>query len=556
VAGLVTTFGSGAMTNPITDFAKSDCILVIGSNFAENHPIVSRWVLDAQERGATLIVADPRFTPTAWAADIFLQLLPGTDITLINAMMRVIIEEKLHDVAFVAEYTTGVEELRQVVGDYTLERAESATRVPAEQILQAARAYARADAAGIIYCMGVTQHTYGTETVIDCANLAMLCGHVGRPGTGVNPLRGQDNVQGACDVGALPNVYPGYQPVIEPAIQDKFEKAWGVSLSDQAGLTVVEMAHAAHRGDLRAMLVMGENPVVGDPNTRHVREGLERLDFLAVIELFMSETAELADVVLPAASFAEKQGTKTTTDRRVQWFEQAIEPIGEARPDWQIIGHLAEHLGMTQAFRYESVGDVLAEINRVTPSYAGITPERVRGALGGIPWPCPTPDHPGTPILHVGQFSRGLGRFVAVEQAPPAELPDEEYPLVLTTGRVVMHYNSGAMTRRTRALRQREPELFIQMHPATAGRFGITHGAMTHVSTRRGEAQARAKVTRQIGEGVVFMPFHFPGTNVLTIDALDPKAKIPEYKVAACKIAPVNGSAEYPAEYPKGEGEG
>jgi predicted molibdopterin-dependent oxidoreductase YjgC len=312
---------------------------------------------------------------------------------------------------------------------------------------------------------------------------------------------------------------------------------------------VVEMAHAAHRGDLRAMLIMGENPVVGDPNTRHVREGLERLDFLAVIELFMSETAELADVVLPAASFAEKQGTKTTTDRRVQWFEQAIEPIGEARPDWQIIGDLAEYLGMTEAFRYETVGDVLAEINRVTPSYAGITPERVQGALGGIPWPCPTPDHPGTPILHVGQFSRGLGRFVAVEQAPPAELPDEEYPLVLTTGRVVMHYNSGAMTRRTRALRQREPELFVQMHPATAGRFGITDGTMTRVSTRRGEAQARAKVTRQIDEGVVFMPFHFPDTNVLTIDALDPKAKIPEYKVAACKIArsasprePMNGS--------------
>lgn len=528
------------MTNPITDFAKSDCLLVVGSNFAENHPIVSRWVLDAQERGATLIVADPRFTPTAWTADIFLQLLPGTDITLINAMMHVIIEENLHDVAFVAEYTTGFEELRQLVQGYTPERAESVTRVPAERIVQAARAYATADAAAIIYCMGVTQHTYGTETVIDCANLAMLCGHVGRPGTGVNPLRGQDNVQGACDVGALPNVYPGYQPVTEPAIQDKFEKAWGVSLSNQAGLTVVEMAHAAHRGDLRAMLVMGENPVVGDPNTRHVREGLERLDFLAVIELFLSETAELADVVLPAASFAEKGGTKTTTDRRVQWFEQAIEPIGEARPDWQIIRHLAQHLGMTQAFRCQTVGDVLAEINRVTPSYAGITPERVRAALGGIPWPCPTPDHPGTPILHVGQFSRGLGRFVAVEQAPPAELPDQEYPLVLTTGRVVMHYNSGAMTRRTRALRQREPELFIQMHPATAGRFGLTHGAMTHVSTRRGEAQARARVTRQIGEGVVFMPFHFPDTNLLTIDALDPKAKIPEYKVAACKIAPVN----------------
>ena len=532
------------MTNPITDFAKSDCILVVGSNYAENHPIVSRWVLDAKERGATLIVADPRFTPTAWTADIFLQLLPGTDITLINALMHVIISENLYDTDFVAERTTDFEALRQCAQDYLPERAERLTRVPAERIIQAARAYATADAAAIIYCMGVTQHTYGTQTVIDCANLAMLCGHIGRPGTGVNPLRGQDNVQGACDMGALPNVYPGYQPVTEPAIQEKFELAWDVHLSNQPGLTVVEMAHAAHRGDLRAMLIMGENPAVGDPNTRHVREGLKRLDFLAVIELFMSETAELADVVLPAASFAEKHGTKTTTDRRVQWFEQAIEPIGEARPDWQIICDLAEHLGLTRAFRYRTVADVLAEINRVTPSYAGITPARVQGTLGGIPWPCPTPDHPGTPTLHVGQFSRGLGRFVPVEYIEPAELPDEEYPLVLTTGRVVMHYNSGAMTRRTHALHQREPELFFQVHPSTAQRFGIAAGDMTQVSTRRGEAQARARVTRQIDEGVIFMPFHFPATNVLTIDALDPKAKIPEYKVAACKISPINGQIE------------
>jgi formate dehydrogenase major subunit len=549
VTGLVTTFGSGAMTNPITDFAKSDCLLVIGSNFAENHPIVSRWVLDAKEHGATLIVADPRLTPTAWTADIFLPLLPGTDVILLNALMYVILEEGLHDAAFVAERTTGVEALRQTVRGYSPEEAEKTTHVPAERIVQAARAYASADAATILYCMGVTQHTCGTETVIDCANLAMLCGHVGRPGTGVNPLRGQDNVQGACDMGALVNVFPGYQPVTDAEVRARFAAAWGCpaeTLSSKVGLTVVEMAHAAVRGDLRGMLIMGENPIVGDPNSKHVREGLERLDFLAVVELFMSESAELADVVLPAASFAEKRGTKTATDRRVQWFEQAIKPRGEALPDWQILRGLAHRWGLDAAFRYETVEDVLAEINRVVPSYAGITPQRVSRSLGGIPWPCPTPEHPGTPILYTERFSKPDGRGVVtpVEYQPPFEATSEEYPLVLTTGRVVMHYNSGAMTRRTRALRQREPELFLQLHPSTAQRFGIVDGNMIQISTRRGEARARARVTRHIDEGVVFMPFHFPATNTLTVDALDPKAKIPEYKVAACRIAPMNGREE------------
>ena len=549
MAGLATTFGSGAMTNPITDFAKSDCLLVIGSNFAENHPIVSRWVMDAKEHGATVIVADPRVTPTAWSSDIFLQLLPGTDITLLNALMHVIIEEKLFDAAFVAERTTGMETLRQVVQNYPPERAEKMTHVPAERIRQAARAYAKAGAATLIYCMGVTQHTCGTDTVIACGDLAMLCGQIGRPGTGVNPLRGQDNVQGACDMGALVNVFPAYQPVTSPEVRAKFASAWGClpeALSLKVGMTLVEMSHAAQRGDLHTMLIMGENPVVGDPNSTHVREGLQHLDFLAVVELFMSETAELADVVLPAASFAEKRGTKTTTDRRVQWFEKAIEPVGESHPDWQILCDLAERLGLAPAFPYGAEEDILAEINRVTPSYAGITPQRVQVALGGIPWPCPTPDHPGTPILYADGFLKPdrRGVITPVEYQPPFEETSDEYPLVLTTGRVVMHYNSGAMTRRTRALREREPELFLQLHPATAQRFGIADGELMQVFTRRGEAQARARVSRQIGEDVVFMPFHFPGTNVLTLDALDPKAKIPEYKVAACRISPLKAQVE------------
>jgi len=546
VAGLVTTFGSGAMTNPIVDFANSDCILVIGSNFAENHPIVSRWVLDAKRGGARIIVADPRFTPTAWSADIFLQLIPGSDITLINAMMHVIIEEGLQNQEFINNRTTGFEQLKDNVRDYSAERAEEMTCVPAELIRQAARAYASAQASTIIYCMGVTQHTCGTETVIDCANLAMLCGHLGRPGTGVNPLRGQDNVQGACDMGALVNVYPGYQTVTDPAIRNKFASNWGLpaeSLSTEVGLTLVEMAHAAHRGELKAMLIMGENPAVGDPNLNHVWESLQNLDFMAIIELFMSETAQLADIVLPAASFAEKRGTKTTTDRRVQWFEQAISPIAEARPDWQIICELAERLGLGYAFRYQSIEEIMLEMNRLTPSYSGITPERLKETTGGIPWPCPSIDHPGTPILYTEKFSKpdGLGVFTPVEFKLPAEETSPEYPLVLTTGRVVMHFNSGAMTRRSPALSSREPELFVQIHPATAHRYAVQDGEKAIVRTRRGEAQAKVRVTRRIGEGVAFMPFHFPDTNILTTDALDPRAKIPEYKVAACLISPAQG---------------
>ena len=535
------------MTNPITDFALSDCILVIGSNYAENHPIVSRWVLDARDHGAKLIVVDPRYTPTAWPSDIFLQLLPGTDITLINAMMHTIIEEKLYDEEFVATRTTGIDDLRKQLKTYTPARAAELTRVSAENIVQAARAYANAEAGAIIYCMGVTQHTCGTDTVINCANLAMLCGHMGRPGTGVNPLRGQDNVQGACDVGALANVFPGYQPVTDPDAREKFADLWMCPqevLSHDVGYTVVEMTEAIHRGDLHTMLIMGENPIVADPNSMHVREALKQLDFLAVLELFMSETAELADVVLPAASFAEKRGTKTATDRRVQWFDQAVDPIGEARPDWEIICDLARHLGLGRAYRYECVEEILEEINRAIPLYSGISPTRVKHTPGGIPWPCPSVDHPGTPILYSEGFKKADGRGVItpVEYQPPVEEPSDDYPLILTTGRVVMHYNAGAMTRRTKALHRREPELFVEIHPKTAQRYGIENSEMMAVRTRRGTTKAKARITRQIAPDVVFMPFHFQGTNLLTIDALDPKAKIPEYKVAACRLETLDES--------------
>jgi predicted molibdopterin-dependent oxidoreductase YjgC len=532
------------MTNPVYDLANADCILAIGSNFAENHPIVSRWVLDAKQHGATLIVADPRFTPTAWSADLFLPLLPGSDTSLINAMMNVIIKDGLWNKEFVQARVEGFEDLCDVVSQYPPERAAKITGVPAEDIVRAAQAYATAEASSIVYCMGITQHVCGTETVKNLANLAMLTGQIGRPGTGVNPLRGQDNVQGACDMGALPNVYPGYQPVTDEANREKFAKAYGMEieqLSPNAGLTLVEMTHAIDEGKLRGMVILGENPVVSDPNAAHVVEALKKLEFLAVIEIFPSETTELAHVILPAASFAEKRGTKTATDRRVQWLERAIEPVGEAMADWKVISRLAARMGFEKSFTYPHEEAIFYEIRAMVSSYAGLSPERLQNAIGGFHWPCLAADHPGTPILYTKSFNHpgGKGRMVPVEYVPPAESTCDEYPLVLTSGRVVLHYNAGAMTRRTRALQEREPELFVQINPQTAELYGVQGRAEAWVSTRRGKAKAKVRVTRRIPPGVLFMPFHFPDMNLLTNDALDPTAKIPEYKVAACRIQPV-----------------
>jgi len=545
VAGLAATLGSGAMTNPIVDLANADCIFVIGSNFAENHPIVSRWVLDAKQRGATIIVADPRFTPTAWSADVFLPLLPGTDTSLINAMMNVIIEEGLWNDEFVNERVEGYDELCDVVAYYPPERAAKITGAPAEEIIKAARAYANSRASSIVYCMGITQHTCGTETVKNLANLAMLTGQIGRPGTGVNPLRGQDNVQGACDMGALPNVYPGYQPVSDKTNREKFAKAYEVEIEDlslKPGLTLVEMTQAIDEGKLHGMIILGENPVVGDPNAAHAAESLKKLDFLAVIEIFPTETTELAHVILPAASFAEKRGTKTTTDRRVQWLERAVEPVGEAMADWKIICRLASRMGFEKQFEYPHEEAIFNEICEMTPSYTGLSPERLQNKLGGIPWPCQASDHPGTPILYTKSFNRpgGKGKMSPVEYIPPAEATSDDYPLTLTSGRVVLHYNAGAMTRRTPALRVREPELFVQVNPQTAESYGVQNQAEALVQTCRGEARAKVRITRRIPPGVLFMPFHFPEMNLLTNDALDPTAKIPEYKVAACRIKPVD----------------
>jgi len=531
------TMGSGAMTNPIPDLGKAKCLFIIGSNLTENHPVVSQWVWDAKESGAKVIAADPRYTPTAWMADLFLQLTPGTDIALLNGLMRIIIKEKLYNQDFINRRTTGFAQLQEAVAEYDPPRVEKITGVPSSLLQEAARLYAQAEAAGIVYCMGITQHTCGHDNVLDCSNLALLCGQVGRPGTGVLPLRGQTNVQGACDMGALAGFLPGYVNVADPKGREKIARLWGrEDLPAQPGFTVVEMMNAAAEGKIKGMYVMGENPMVSDPHTHHVEEALKKVDFLVVQDMFLSETAQLAHVVLPAASWAEKEGSLTNTERRVQWAHRAIQSMDETKTDWQIISQVANRLGFQ--YHYACPEDILREINKVIPAYGGITPERIRELMGGLTWPCPTPDHPGTPILHSETFrtADGLGKFIPVQYQPPVELPDDEYPLVLTTGRVVMHYNAGSMTRRSAALLKRSREPFVEVHPRDAQKLGITADEEVKITTRRGDTLARASITQKLSPGVVFMPFHFPGTNMLTVDALDKTAKIPEFKVAACKI--------------------
>jgi formate dehydrogenase alpha subunit len=537
VAGLAAAFGSGAMTNSIPEVAEAECILITGSNTIEQHPLIGSRVLEARERGATLIVVDPRETLLSNHADHFLRQKPGTDVAWLNGFMNVIIEEGLLDRAFIDERTEGFEELAGTVATYTPERVEQITGIPAADLRAAARAYAGAGAASILYSMGITQHTSGTDNVKSVANLAMLTGNMGRPGTGVNPLRGQNNVQGACDMGALPNVYSGYQRVVDEAARARFEKAWGTALPAENGLTIVEMTHAATAGTLRAMYIMGENPMISDPDVTHVREALNSLDFLVVQDIFMTETAELADVVLPSACYAEKEGTFTNTDRTVLRVREAVPPCGQSLPDWQILCDVAQRLGAS-GFHYPDASAIMAEIAQVTPSYGGISYERLdRGEV--LAWPCPASDHPGTPFLHKGTFTRGLGRFHNPEYRPPAEEADEQFPLLLTTGRTMFHFHTGTMTRRTALLNYEVPTGYVEVNPADASRLQIADGETVTVRSRRGEIEIGAMVTERVPAGTVFIPFHFAecAANVLTNPALDPDAKIPELKVCAVNVA-------------------
>ena len=537
VAGLARAFGSGAMTNSIEDFDITDCIFVIGSNTTECHPIIGSTIKRAAtQRGAKLIVADPRAIELTEFADLHMQHKGGTDVALINAMMHVILAEGLEDKTFIAERTEDFELLAKAVEPYTPELGEKISGVPADDIRKAARMYAQAETASIVYSMGITQHTTGTDNVMSLANLAMLTGNIGRPGTGVNPLRGQNNVQGACDLGALPNVYPGYQKVDDPEVQAKFEAAWSVAdgLDPKPGLTLVEMINAAAEGELKAIYIMGENPMLSDPDINHVEEALKNLDFLVVQDIFLTETAQLADVVLPAASFAEKNGTFTNTERRILRVHKALDSPGQARIDWKIICDLARRMGYRMS--YDNVAQIEDEIASLTPIYGGITYDRLE--KGALQWPCPDRDHPGTPYLHKGRFSRGLGKFHAVEFIPPMELPDDEYPFVLSTGRILQHFHTGTMSRRSAVLDELVSVGVVEIHPTDAEKLGAVEGDKLRISSRRGQIEIAAHLAERVAPGTVFLAFHYreAPANRLTIAALDPVARIPEFKVCAVKI--------------------
>ncbi len=519
------------MTNPIADIDQAELLFLIGTNTTEAHPVIGYRMLRARRRGARLIVVDPRRTELAELADHWLQIKPGTDIALLNGLMHIILAEGLEDRQFIAERCENFEELRETVMRYTPERVAEITGVPEETLRDVARLYARTDRAALYYTLGITEHVSGTMNVMSCANIAMLTGHLGRPGTGVNPIRGQNNVQGACDMGALPNVYPGYQNVGSPEIRAKFERAWGVPLSGAIGRKIPEMFDAANRGELRAMYILGENPVLSDPNSNHVRAGLEKLEFLVVQELFMTETARYADVVLPGASFAEGDGTFTNTERRVQRVRKAIDPLA-GLADWQTVAQIMTRMGMPAPYR--DAAEIFDEMAALTPSYAGISYRRI--ARDGLHWPCPSPDHPGTPILHRGTFSRGKGQFQAVEHVPPGELPDEGYPFLLSTGRILQHYN--VTTAYSPGIMELWGEEHAWINPEDAARLGLETGGRVRVASRRGELETAIEVTDRVPPGMVWMSFHHAASpaNALTSHLVDPVSGTGEYKVCAVRV--------------------
>ena len=525
------------MTNTIDCMEKADVVLITGSNTTENHPVMSSFVKRAvMFKGTKLIVVDPRRIGMVQYADYWLRSNLGTDVAWINAMMHVIIKEGLHDREFIENRTVGFDELKQTVEKFTPEYVEGITGIPAGELTEAARLYAGAERGSILYCMGITQHTTGTDNVKSLANLAMLCGNLGIEGGGVNPLRGQNNVQGACDFGGLPDVFSGYQKVIDPAARKKMEDAWNVTdLADKPGLKVTQMIPAAHDGTLKALYIIGENPLVSDPDLNHAEKSLNNLDFLVVQDIFMTETAQLADVVLPSACFAEKDGTFTNSERRVQRIRKAVEAPGDARSDWDIICDLSGRMGYTMPF--ENSREIMQEISKVTPSYGGITYERIE--YEGLHWPCPNTEHPGTRILHGEQFTSGKGTFHAIDYIPPAEVTDDEYPMYLTTGRLLYQYHTGTMTMKSDGLNEIAPECFVEISQQDAGRYGVEDGSLVEISSRRGAIQAKIKISGKAVTGTIFIPFHFAtaAANRLTNAALDPISGIPEYKVCAVKLS-------------------
>lgn len=540
VAGLAKTLGSGAMTNPIYDITHDvDAILLVGSNPEEAHPVVGMQIRQAVKNGTRLIVVDPRSIGLTKYADIHLKLRPGTNVAFANGMMHVIIKEGLVDQKYIEENSEGFEQLKELVKDYTPEKVGEICHIDPEMLVEAARMYAKADKAPIIYCLGVTEHSTGTEGVMSLSNLAVITGKIGRSGCGVNPLRGQNNVQGACDMGALPTDFPGYQKVDNDEVRAKFEKAWGVSLNPKPGLKATDVFPAAIKGDIKGLYICGEDPVVTDPDTEHIKKALTSLDFFVIQELFMTKTAEYADVILPGTSYTEKEGTFTNTERRVQRIRTAVKLEGEMRLDTDIITDLMNAMGYPQPRL--TAAQIMDEIASVTPSFAGISFERLDNGES-LQWPCKDKTTCGTPIMHVGHPARGKALLYPAEFKPASELPDEEYPFILTTGRILYQYNAAAMTSRSAGLMEIAGEGFIEVNFKDAERLGIKNGEKINVESRRGKITATARVGRKVSQGETWMPFHFPDSpaNVLTNAALDDFARIPEYKVCAVNISRID----------------
>ncbi len=543
------------MTNSIGEIRHADCLFVIGSNTSEAHPIIAMEMKRAVKRGATLIVADPRSVWMTTIADRHLKLNPGTDVWLLNAMANVIVTEELYDATFVAEHTEGFEAVAAAVQSYTPEEAEEVCGVPAEDIRWAARTYATTRYAGIYYTLGITEHSHGTDNVYGLANLVLMTGHLGRRSSGMNPLRGQNNVQGANDAGASPVFYPGYQRVADPEARAKYEKAWGCELSPDEGMNLNVMMKQAGKS-LKGMFIMGEDIVLSEPNVTMLEEGLNAMEFLVIQEIFLNETARFADVIFPAAAFAEKDGTFTNSERRVQLVRKAVEPPGQARADWEILVDLANACGAD--WRFDSAAEVYDEFVRDAPKFSGISHQRL-DRDGGLQWPCPTEDHPGTMFLHEGRVLRGRGRLTPIAYRPSLELADETYPLVLSTGRTLYHYNAATQTRREPGLAVKQPEAWIEIHPRDARRRGISAGDWVAVSTRRGRVEVRAMLSRQVRKGCIWMPFHFAEAraNLLTNDAGDPVTQTAEFKVCAAQVEKLrahDGAELFPGSFYREDG--
>ena len=545
VAGLATTFGSGAMTNGFDSIKEADYIFCIGSNSMEAHPLFGRKLIQAQKNGAKLVVLDPRYTPTAKIADEYVQFKTGTDVALMNGMIKVIIDNDLQDDEFIKNRTKGFDELKETVQKYDLETVSEITHISPETIKELAIEYASADKAAIVYSLGITEHSHGADNVMSTANLAMLTGNIGRQGTGVNPLRGQNNVQGACDMGALPSDYVGYRKVADQETTDWFNEYYGTNLPAKPGLTLVEMMNAAHSGDLKVLYIHGEDPVLSDADIQHTKEALGNLEMLVVQDLFLTDTAQCADVVLPAAGWGEQEGTFTNGERRVQCLHKAQEPPEGAKLDWKIMEEIAVRMGVPrEKFHYESSEEIFEEIRECAPIFAGMNRERL-DTPEALHWPCPSIDDSCQPLMHKDKFAHpdGLGVFQALEHRGPVEVPDEEYPLLLTTTRVLFHYHA-AMTRRCKTLDNEVKTGFIEINTDDAKELEIINGEIVKTSSRRGEIEIPARVTDDIKKGIVNIPMHFTecAANMLTnSDSFDPKCKMVELKACAIKVEKIKG---------------